>query len=90
MKTINEMIFQVSNRNQTHLINRDRNAVVNMAQIIRSLLDFGKIPWEFRKDTVLRKHEAYTSSRKYSYSAKVTDDDGQIMKFSRVRKVGSG
>ena len=73
-------LYLISNRNQTHLSDRDHNATVNMAQILRSLLDFKKIPWEFRRDTELRNYDAYMSSRKYSY----------IAKFKRKRKKGSG
>ena len=66
-------------------INRDANAYVNMAQIVRSLLDFGYIPGEFRRDnTVLRKD--LETMRSYSYSAKRMNRHGQITKFKRMRK----
>ena len=75
-------LYVTSNRNNTHLINRDRNAIVNMAQIVRSLLDFKKIPWEFRKDTHLEKGGA-DGARDYSYRALRVNKHGQIEKFKR-------
>jgi DNA polymerase III epsilon subunit-like protein len=80
-------LYQVSSDNGTHLKNRDINAAVNMLQIIYSLRDFGEIPWEFRKDVILRKFAGYNQSREYDYTAKRTNSHGQIIKFSRVLKV---
>jgi hypothetical protein len=79
-------LYVDSGRNRTSVVNRDINAAVNMVQIINSLINFNEMPWEFRKDVLLRHIPAYIS-RTYSYEAKPgnTNRYGQIMKFLREK-----
>ena len=68
----------------TSVKNRDINAAENMAQIIRCLIDFGEIPYEFREDVVLRGRPEY-ESRHYAYTEGKTNDHGQVIKFKRKK-----
>jgi hypothetical protein len=63
---------------------RDVNAAINMIQILNTLIDFGEIPWEFRKDVELKIRVEYYS-RQFTYAAKSTNNPGQITKFKRKK-----
>jgi hypothetical protein len=77
-------LYTVSSPGFASQLNRDRNASINLAKFVRSLIDFGEIPWEFRKEVRLRQFKDY-KLRQYTYKAKAnsTNSFGQIMKFSR-------
>jgi hypothetical protein len=77
-------LYTHSSACRTNTWNRDVNAAINMIQIVNSLIDFGEIPWEFRKDVELN-HRVEYYSRQYTYEAKSTNTHGQITKFKRKK-----
>ncbi len=52
-------LYTVSSQGFSSQLNRDINASINLAKFVRSLLDFGEIPWEFRKEVKLRQFKDY-------------------------------